>query len=116
MTFEFCPIADEDQVEIRMPVERGFCRAHDDAGAEVAAHCVDRDDRVCRHSRQVCPPADSPALAGRTGMIDRFERVVTVDGDELTDEDRRKLLIIADKCPVHRTLEAASSISTRLAD
>jgi putative redox protein len=49
-------------------------------------------------------------------MIDRFERVLHIDGDDLTDDDRAKLLAIADKCPVHRTLESASAIVTRLAD
>ncbi len=43
-------------------------------------------------------------------------RVITVDGDDLTDDQRAKLLEIADKCPVHRTLESASSIVTRLTD
>ena len=52
----------------------------------------------------------------RATMIDRFERVVTVDGDDLTEAHRAKLLEIADKCPVHRTLESASAIATRLAD
>lgn len=52
---------------------------------------------------------------GRTNMIDRFERVITIEGDDLTDADRAKLLAIADKCPVHRTLENASVIATRLA-
>ena len=60
--------------------------------------------------------ADNEVLADRTGMIDRFERVIRIDGPDLTDSDRGKLLMIADKCPVHRTLESASSISTRLAD
>jgi uncharacterized OsmC-like protein/alpha/beta superfamily hydrolase len=55
-------------------------------------------------------------LVGRSGMIDRFERVLTIDGDDLTNDQRSKLLAIADKCPVHRTLESASSIVTRLAD
>lgn len=59
--------------------------------------------------------SEHAALAGRTGMIDRFERVVHVTGDDLTDADRAKLLEIADKCPVHRTLESASAIVTRLA-
>ena len=54
-------------------------------------------------------------LAGRTGMIDHFERVIIIEGDGLTDDDHAKLLAIADKCPVHRTLEHASAISTRLA-
>jgi len=68
------------------------------------------------HANDCAACAENELLAGRTGMIDQFERVITVDGDELTDEDRSKLLIIADKCPVHRTLESASSIVTRLAD
>ena len=52
---------------------------------------------------------------GRTNMISRFERVITLEGDDLTAADRDKLLAIADKCPVHRTLENASVIATRLA-
>ena len=63
-----------------------------------------------------CTECSDNELAGRSGMIDRFERVVTVDGDDLTVEQRAKLLEIADKCPVHRTLESASSIVTRLSD
>jgi uncharacterized OsmC-like protein/alpha/beta superfamily hydrolase len=51
---------------------------------------------------------------GRMAMIDRFDRVITIDGDDLTDDDRAKLLMIADKCPVHRTLEASSVIATVL--
>ena len=52
----------------------------------------------------------------RATMIDRFERVITIEGPDLTDDDKRRLLAIADKCPVHRTLESASAIATRLAD
>ncbi len=54
--------------------------------------------------------------SGQTTMIDRFERVITIEGPDLTDDDKQKLLAIADKCPVHRTLENASAIATRLAD
>ena len=68
------------------------------------------------HANDCVECADNELLSGRSGMIDRFERVVTVDGDDLTDVHRAKLLEIADKCPVHRTLEAASSIVTRLSD
>ncbi len=57
---------------------------------------------------------ERPVLAGRSGMIDRFERVLHVVGDGLTDADRDKLLEIADKCPVHRTLESASVIVTEM--
>lgn len=68
------------------------------------------------HADDCAECADNERLAGRTGMIDRFERVLHIAGDDLTDADRAKLLEIADKCPVHRTLEAASSIVTRLAE
>jgi putative redox protein len=68
------------------------------------------------HANDCAECAENGALSGRSGMIDRFERVITVAGDELTDEHRAKLLEIADKCPVHRTLESASAIVTRLAD
>jgi len=43
---------------------------------------------------------------------DLFERVVTVEGD-LTDEQASKLVEIANKCPVHRTLERGSRVETR---
>jgi putative redox protein len=68
------------------------------------------------HADDCAECSENDRLAGRSGMIDRFERVVTVAGDELTDDHRAKLLEIADKCPVHRTLESASSIVTRLSD
>jgi putative redox protein len=68
------------------------------------------------HADDCAECSENRLLAGRSGMIDRFERVVTVAGDDLTDDHRSKLLEIADKCPVHRTLESASSIVTRLSD
>jgi len=49
-----------------------------------------------------------------SGKIDRIDRVVTLKGD-LTDEQRQKLLEIADKCPVHRTLHSEVEITTGLA-
>lgn len=50
----------------------------------------------------------------RQGQIDRIERVVTFNGD-LTDEQQIRLLEIADKCPVHRTLTSEIDIRTALA-
>ena len=49
----------------------------------------------------------------REGRIDRIEREIEITGD-LDDAQRQKLLEIADKCPVHRTLEATPVIVTRL--
>ena len=48
----------------------------------------------------------------RDGKIDRFERVIRLEGD-LDDATRKRLLEIADKCPVHRTFEAGAAVVTR---
>jgi putative redox protein len=49
-----------------------------------------------------------------SGRIDRFEREIALEG-ELTDEQRARLMEIADRCPVHRTLHAENVVETRLA-
>jgi putative redox protein len=51
----------------------------------------------------------------RTGMLDRIDRVIGMDG-ALDAEQRAKLMEIADKCPVHRTLTSEVHIVTRAAD
>lgn len=51
-------------------------------------------------------------LRGRDGKIDRFERRIALEGD-LDAETRKRLLEIADKCPVHRTLEAGAAVVTK---
>ncbi len=48
---------------------------------------------------------------GESAKLDRLERVVYVSGD-LDQEQRRRLLEIADRCPVHKTLEAGVKIVT----
>jgi putative redox protein len=48
----------------------------------------------------------------KAGMVDHIERAVTLEG-ELDEQQRAKLLEIADKCPVHRTLSSEIDIKTR---
>lgn len=36
--------------------------------------------------------------------MDRIEKDITIEGPDLTDDQRSRLLQIADRCPVHRTL------------
>lgn len=55
------------------------------------------------------------AAEGREGRIDRFERIISVEG-AVAGELREKLVEIAGKCPVHRTLEAGSAVVTRVSD
>lgn len=54
------------------------------------------------------------AQAGSGDKIDSFRRDIYLEG-RLTDEQRERLMEIADKCPVHRTLERSSTIVTTLA-
>jgi putative redox protein len=48
-------------------------------------------------------------------MIDHFHRAIHLDGD-LTEEQRLRLLGIAERCPVSQTLRRSSVIDSRLAD
>ncbi|HHI82615.1 MAG TPA: OsmC family protein, partial [Rhizobiales bacterium] len=52
---------------------------------------------------------------GAKGRIDRFERTIKVEGD-VPAEIRDRLIAIANKCPVHKTLLHSSVIATRLED
>jgi uncharacterized OsmC-like protein len=64
-----------------------------------------------RHSKvhaDDCAECDSKPV-----LLDRIEREISLVG-ELTDEQRARLLEIADKCPVHRTLTASVDVRTRL--
>lgn len=49
------------------------------------------------------------------GMVDVIEREIVLEGD-LSAEQRERLLEIADKCPVHRTLHGEVKVRTRLAE
>lgn len=63
-----------------------------------------------RHDKIHAQDADAPDGATR---VDSFHRDITLSGD-LAPDQRRKLLEIADKCPVHRTLVSSSKITTTL--
>jgi uncharacterized OsmC-like protein/pimeloyl-ACP methyl ester carboxylesterase len=53
------------------------------------------------------------ARNGSGARIDRFHRRITLEGD-LDDDQRARLREIADRCPVHRTLEGKVLIETEL--
>jgi len=48
----------------------------------------------------------------KEGKVDRIWREIHLTGN-LTDEQRAKLMEIADKCPVHQTLTSEINIKTR---
>jgi uncharacterized OsmC-like protein/pimeloyl-ACP methyl ester carboxylesterase len=51
----------------------------------------------------------------REGLIDQIDRVIAIEG-ALDADQRKRLMEIADKCPVHRTLTSEVRILTREAD
>lgn len=65
-----------------------------------------------KHSR--IHARDEEACENREPRMDRLDREVTLEGD-LDDEQRARLLEMADRCPVHRTLSAGVEITTRSA-
>ena len=47
----------------------------------------------------------------KISMVDHIDRAITLEG-VLSAEDRKRLMEIADKCPVHKTLESKIDIAT----
>ncbi|SOE01599.1 alpha/beta fold hydrolase [Caenispirillum bisanense] len=72
-------------------------------GVAVRLHHEKRHVTDCEH----CDEAGA--------KIDHIDRRITLSGD-LDDATRAKLLEIADKCPVHRTLHSEVRIATELVD
>ena len=62
-----------------------------------------------RHDRIYA--ADCAECETKEGLIDHIERVITLEGD-LDAAQRARLMEIADKCPVHRTLTHEVRIHT----
>jgi len=55
--------------------------------------------------------ADCAACETKEGMLDRIDRAITLSG-RLDQSQRARLMEIADKCPVHRTLTSEIEIRT----
>jgi putative redox protein len=74
---------------------------------------LERTTVALKHNRiyaKDCEDCDT-----KEGMISQIDRVITMEGN-LDDDQRKKLLEIADKCPVHRTLRSEIRIATRAAE
>ena len=48
-----------------------------------------------------------------SGLVDRFERRIKIDGD-LSEAQRQRLLEIADLCPVHKSLHSEVDVVSTL--
>jgi putative redox protein len=70
------------------------------------------DHVTVRLSHSKIHAVDCETCETKEGMLDRIERAITLEG-ALDDDQRARLLEIADKCPVHRTLTSEIEIKTR---
>jgi uncharacterized OsmC-like protein len=90
-----------ESVEVRL--------SHDKIHAQDCATCGSGGDG----SAGVASRGDLKAGASKEGKLDRIVREVILGGP-LTDEQRKRLGEIADRCPVHRTLTSRIDIRTRV--
>jgi uncharacterized OsmC-like protein/pimeloyl-ACP methyl ester carboxylesterase len=74
---------------------------------------LERTTVTLRHSK--IHAEDCAECETKAGMLDKIDRVIAMEGP-LDAEQRKKLMEIADKCPVHRTLTSEIHIVTRQAD
>lgn len=63
------------------------------------------------HSKEY--PTDAGMKEDPKGKLDHIERILELEGN-LDDKQRERLLQIADRCPVHRTLHSTIIVSTTL--
>ena len=70
---------------------------------------------VVRLRHQQIHAKDCEDCETREGKLDQIERVLDLVGP-LDEQQRQRLLEIADKCPVHRTLTSEIKIRTRLGE
>lgn len=73
---------------------------------------LDRVHVLVRHDKRHIEDCVACAEEEKSKKIDHFERTIRFEGD-LDGATRQRLLAIADKCPVHSTLERGSRIVTR---
>jgi len=75
-------------------------------GLEVErVRCAVTHDRI--HAK------DCDGCENSSGKVDQLSRVIRIEG-ELSDDQRNRMLEIADRCPVHRTLENEIRVESRL--
>ena len=74
---------------------------------------LDRIVITLKHSR--VHPTDSANCEKETRRLERIERTIFLQG-KLTPDQKQRLIALADRCPVHQTLNARVDIVTNLDD
>ncbi len=79
-----------------------------------AAHKkVDLESVTVRVKHDKIHAQDCEDCESDTGRIDEFQRSIALQGS-LSDAQRKRMLEIADRCPVHRTLEGEIKVRSKL--
>ena len=65
-----------------------------------------------RHERDHADECDHVEAMEQGRKLQALHRTITIEGDQLDNKQRAKLVEIADKCPVHRTLEGELHVHT----
>ena len=63
------------------------------------------DEAVVHLSHEKVHAKDCEECTSESGKVDRIERTIEIHGD-LTEKQRARMMEIADKCPVHRSLHS----------
>lgn len=66
-------------------------------------------------SHKKIPAEDCDSCETKKGKVDRFQREIRITGD-ITPEQKARMVQIADRCPVHKTLHSEVLVETKLAD
>lgn len=74
---------------------------------------VDRITVTLQHNKIYAK--DCEECETREGMLDQIDRVIRIEGN-LDADQRKRLMEIADKCPVHKTLTSEVRIVTKAAE
>ena len=98
---------------LRTPADEPWSLYVDDATALCAPQAATAGVAVrLRHAR--IHAEDCAECETKTGFVDRIEREIVLEGP-LDEGQRKRMLEIANLCPVHRTLTSEVSIITQLA-
>ena len=87
---------------------------HVDDDADVCRPQIAANRARHRHLTHSKIHASCEECETREGMLDQFDRVISIEG-ALDADQRKRLMEIADKCPVHRTLTSEVRILTKAA-
>ncbi|MEP3051778.1 MAG: bifunctional alpha/beta hydrolase/OsmC family protein [Erythrobacter sp.] len=69
-----------------------------------------------KHEREHGKDCDHCEEEGEGAKVQAMHRRIEIKGDELSDDQRSRILAIADRCPVHLTLEGHLHVHTESAD